>query len=163
MDGIITLVILFFVISTVMRLFKRVTQTAKKGQTQTQAQVEATKPKPVAKPAARREDSRFPPVKKAPPKPVFQEGREQSAVMSQYTPITPSAEMFSQFSDYKGSLEVQNPEGIGYQPKMYAPATASYRTDMAGGAKVLPESFSRDVLIQAVVMSEILQRPRARR
>ncbi|MFH1513634.1 MAG: hypothetical protein ABIG45_09800 [Bacillota bacterium] len=163
MDGIITLVILFFVISSVMRLFKRVAQPPKKGQTQTQAQMEATKPKPVAKPAARREDSRFPPVKKAPPKPVFQEGREQSAVMSQYKPITPSAELQSKFSEYQGSLNTASAEGAGYQPESYVPAAAPYRTDRTGAAKVLPESFSRDTLLQAVVMSEILKRPRARR
>jgi hypothetical protein len=171
MDGVITIVIVFFVLNMVFRFFKKMAQPAKKNQEQTQA--EAAKPKP--KPAVRREDFRFPSPKKAVPAPVFQEGRDPDAVMSTYTPITPSTglggytpitpstDLKNQFSDYKGSLDVAPTEGIGYHAEAYDAVPAPYVTGANSAAKVLPETFNRDALLRAVVMSEILKRPGVRR
>jgi hypothetical protein len=163
MDGIITIIILFFVISSVTKLFKKTAQPAKKPMTQ--AQTEATKPRPVVKPVIQQNDYRFPVKPKAAPAPVAQEGRDPDEELSEYSPITPSAEIdkqFSTFSNYKGSLNAPNTEGPD-QPKAYEPAAVPYRTDSDGKVKVLPDVFNRDALVQAVVMREILNRPRARR
>ena len=63
MDGVITIVIGFFVLNMIFRFFKKMAKPAKQNQEQTQAQAEAEKPKP--KPAVRRDDFRFPSLKKA--------------------------------------------------------------------------------------------------
>ena len=173
MEGIFTIVIVFFLINAALRFFKKVSQSAQNKQTQTQAQTEATRPMP--KPAPRRDDFRFPSAIKAQLAPVFQEGGDPSAIMSTYTPISPSKDLSdytpikpsmdldSQFSDYEGSLDVDSTEGIGYQADAYDAVPAQYSTDANNVAKLLPETFNRDALLQAVVMSEILKRPGAQR
>ena len=173
MEGIFTIVIVFFLINAVFRFFKKASQSAQKKQTQTQAQTEATRPMP--KPAPKRDDFRFPSAIKAQPAPVFQEGGDSSAAMGTYTPISPSKELRdytpiepsmdldSQFSDYEGSLDVDSTEGVGYHADAYDAVPAQYSTNADNVAKLLPETFNRDALLQAVVMSEILKRPGARR
>lgn len=156
---IISILILFFVISTVFRLIKKISQPAKNAQTQT----EATKPTQAPKPVAKRDDFRFPSMKKPAPQPVFQEGRNPNAVMSKYTPISPSSEMKSQFSNYTGSLNATAVEGIGYQSEEYDSVSVPYREDSGTGVRILPENFNRDALLQAIVMSEILKQPGAKR
>jgi len=162
-DGIISLLILFFVISSVTRLLKKKTQPAKKPMTQ--PQTEAAKPRPVVKPVTQRNDYRFPATPKAAPAPVEKEGRDSGGELSVYSPITPSAEIdkrYSAFSNYTGSLKAPNTEGSD-QPKAYEPAAVPYRTDSDRKIKILPDVFTRDALVQAVVMREILNRPGARR
>ena len=150
----------------VFRLIKKAGQVAK--QTQTQSEIEATKPA-AYKPAPKKPDFRFPAVKPsttpppAVPKPAFQEGGGPNYVMGEYTPISPSGDLKNQFSDYQGSLDTSSMEGTGYQAEAYDPVEVPYRTDPNAVAKVLPESFSRDTLLQAVVMAEILKRPGVRR
>lgn len=164
MDGIITLIILFFVISSVSKLLKKATKSAKKPMTQTQA--EATRPRPAVKPAAMRDDYRFPAAKpKAAPTPVEQEGGDTREGLSLYSPITPSPEIekrFSTFSNYVGSLNAPVTEGAD-QTKEYKPVAVPYRADLDAGTRILPERLTRDALVQAVVMNEILNRPRRRR
>jgi hypothetical protein len=167
---IFSLVILFFAVSMVFRLIKRISKPAKQNQQQTQTQTATAKPRPAPMPAAKKpDDYRFPAARKpAPtPAPVFQEGRTPGAVvasdLSEYMPITPSSGLTTQFSNYKGSLDTMAVEGVGYQPKAYEGGAVPYRTDPKNKVKVLPESFDRDALLQAVVMSEILKRPGARR
>ncbi len=163
MDGIITIIIIFFVLNTVFRLFKRMGQPAKKNPEQAQAQPEAARPRPVPKPVVRQDDFRFPPVPKAASAPIAQEGRNPDEELTFYTPIAPSADLHSQLTDYQGSLGGVTSEGAGYQSEAYEPTAVPYRTDLNARIKVLPERFTRDTLLQAVVMSEILRRPGARR
>lgn len=163
MDGIITIVIIFFVLNSVFRLFKRMGQPAKQNQEQAQAQPEAAKPRPVPKPVVKRDDFRFPTVTKAAPATVAQEGRNPNDQLTVYTPIAPSIDLQSQLTDYQGSLGGVSTEGTGYQSEAYEPVAVPYRTSLNAGIKVLPERFTRDALLQAVVMSEILKRPGARR
>ena len=161
MDGIITILILFFVIGSVSRLFKRTVQPAKKPMTQ--QQTEATRPKPVIKPIVQqRADYRFPKPAAA-PTPAAEEGRNPDDELSVYTPIASSIDLDSKFTQYQGSLAVTTSEGIGYKPEAYQPAAVPYQADPGARIKILPEQFTRDALVQAVVMSEILNRPRARR
>jgi hypothetical protein len=160
---IFSLVIIFFVISAVVNIIKKLSGTAKKAQTQTQEQFEATKPfsvpKPAPKPAPKREDFRFPPIQKPVPQSVFQEGGNPNAKMTEYTPITPSVDLDNRFTAYKGSLDATSTEGTGYETEAYDLAESPYGADQASDIQVLPESFSRNALLQAVVMSEVLQRP----
>mgnify|MGYP001482649294 CR=1 FL=1 len=161
MDGIITLAILFFVINFVIKMVKKAQVQAK--QQQTQAQIEATKPRPVPKSAPKREDFRFPSRPKPAPAPTAQEGRDPSAVLSTYTPISPSKDLQKSFSDYQGSLNAPAAEGLGYTPEEFDDANEAYQTVLQNRMKILPESFNRDTLVRAVVMSEILKRPGVRR
>ena len=159
MEGIVTLVILFFIINSVMRMIKKA-QPRKKPPTQ--AEIEATKPRPVPKPAAKKEDFRFPsPKPKAAP--VVQEGRNPAEQLSTYTPIAPSKELQNRFSDFQGSLSAPATEGIGYQTGVYDDAATPYDTDPNDRIKVLPETLTSDTLVQAIVMNEILKRPGVRR
>jgi hypothetical protein len=174
---IFSILILFFVISGVVNLIKRASQPAKKAQKQamTQPQYEVTKraavQPPVQKPAPKPADFRFPPAQKSfePKQPVYQQGRDPDAVvtanLSQYQSITPSADLDILFSDYKGSLDATRSEGEGegYQTERYEGAAAAYQSSALIEARVLPEVFNRNSLIQAVVMSEILKRPGASR
>ena len=141
MDGIIPIIILFFVISSVSKLLKKATQSAKKPMTQ--AQAEATKPRPAVKPAAKRDDYRFPAAKpKAAPAPVEQEGGDTREGLSFYTPITPSAEIdkrYNTFSNYTGSLNAPNSEGTD-QPKAYEPASTPYNTDLESKSGFYPSA-----------------------
>lgn len=161
MDGIITILILFFVFGSISRLFRKTVQPAKKPVTQ--PETEATKPRPTVKPVAQRNDYRFPAKPKAVPAPVVLEGSDPNAKLTTYTPIVPSQDLQNQFSNFQGSLVTTFTEGAGYQPGAYEPVAVPYRTDWNTAANVLPESFNRDALLQAVVMSEILKRPGARR
>lgn len=162
MDGIITLAILFFVFNFVVRMVKKAQLQAK--QTQTQAQSQAAKPRPVAaKPAPKRADIRFPVTARPASAPLAQEGRDPNAELSAYTPITPSQDMSKSFSDYQGSLDVTSAEGVGYQSEEYDNAGEAYQTVLRNQVKILPETFTRDTLVRAVVMSEILKRPGVRR
>ena len=169
---IFSVIIMFLVGSMIVRFFKRIGQSSK--QAQTQEQIEATKrtavvPPPAPKPAPKPADYRFPPVQNpvVPKQPVFQEGRDPSAVvaadLNQYQSIKPSADLNTAFSDYKGSLEPAKSEGIGYKPEAYDEVPAAYQSSSQSGVKILPESFNRNALVQAVVMSEILKRPGASR
>jgi len=162
---IFSLVIIFFVISAVFRLIKKISTSSK--QTQTQEQAEPAKsgyaPKPAPKPAPKREDYRFPPVSKPAPKPVFQEGGDPNAKMTGYTPITASSDLEKQFSQYEGSLDVSSTEGVGYEAEAYEPIDTAYQTDQDIAVKILPETFNRNALLQAVVMSEVLKRPETSR
>ena len=65
------------------------------------------------------------------------------------------------FSSYKGSLDTTRAEGIGYQSEAYDDVSAAYQNNARIDAKILPDAFNRNALIQAVVMSEILKRPGA--
>ncbi len=164
------IIILFVVGNLVVQFLRRIGQTSK--QAATQAQIEATKrtggpspiqnpvPQPMAKPA----DFRFPPVKNTTSaQPVFVEGRKaDDAVrsdLSDYKPAAPSADLNIAFSNYKGSLETAPFEGIGYTPEAFDDVSSAYQTSTKVDAKILPDAFNRNALIQAVVMSEILKRP----
>ena len=98
MEGIVTLFILVFIINSVTRMIKKA-QPRKKPPTQ--AEIEATKPQPVPKPPAKKEDFRFPSAK---PKaaPVVQEGRNPADQLSSYTPIAPSKELQKQIFRFSG-------------------------------------------------------------
>ena len=43
----------------------------------------------------------------------------------------------------------------------YDPIEPPYSADQASDIQILPESFNRNALLQAVVMSEVLKRPEA--
>lgn len=168
---IFSILIIFAVGSMVVRLFKRIGQASK--QAQTQEQIEATKraavQPPVPKPAPKPVDYRFPPVQTpaAFKQPVSKQGRSPDAVvaadLSQYQSIRPSADLNTAFSDYKGSLNTTEAEGIGYQPEAYDEIPAAYQSGAAAEARILPVALNRSALVQAVVMSEILKRPGAPR
>lgn len=163
MQGIITLLILYFLITFVFRRIKRMNMQT----SQTQEEAEATRRPPVKPPAAKpKADIRFPsrPAKPAAaPRPAFQEGRDPNAVLRTYSPIKPSSELKSQFSDYKGSLSGTSSEGAGYQTEIYEVTSEAYSEDVGTPVRILPENLTRDALVQAVVMSEILKRPGVRR
>ncbi|MBE0600852.1 MAG: hypothetical protein IH607_03630 [Firmicutes bacterium] len=168
---IFSIIIIFAVGSMIVRFFKRIGQASK--QAQTQAQIEATKGTamltPVPKPAPKPADFRFPPVQRpaSVQQLVYREGRNPDTIvasdLSQYQSIKPSAGMNTQFSDYKGSLDTARAEGIGYQAEAYENVSVAYQDSTRIDAKILPEAFNRNALIQAVVMSEILKRPGASR
>ncbi len=167
MEGLIPLLILFFVINTISKAFKK----AKPGQQKpmTQQQVEATKAraaavKPTPKPAARHDDYRFP----AKAKPVVKselvrEGREGGVVNTAFTPLTVSQDRSGTNSAYTGGVSQPSPEGNADMPEGLKPVPDAYRTEAGSSVAVLPLNFSRSTLVQAVVMSEILKRPRASR
>lgn len=160
MQGIITLLILYFLITVVFRRIKRMnTQTS-----ETQANNEATRRPPVKPPVAKpKADIRFPSKTAAMPRPAFQEGRDPNAELRTYTPITPSPELKSKLSDYKGSLSGTSTEGAGYETGIYEATSKAYSEDTGTPVQILPENLTRDTLVQAVVMSEILKRPGVRR
>lgn len=168
---IFSLIILFGVGSLIVRIFKKIGQTAKQAQTQAEMEAKGQRPvqAPAPKPAPKPADFRFPPVQRPamPKQPVFQEGRDPgklvSSDLSAYTPIAPSTDLSNQFTDIQGSLGAAATEGTGYQTEAYEPSAVPYRAGMNAKVKVLPEVFTRDALLQAVVMSEVLKRPGARR
>ena len=167
-DGIIILIILFFAFNFIFKTMKNLNAKAKQTQQQTEAKqaAEAAKSAPVKPPVSKpKSDFRFPSqlAKPAPAPPAFQEGRDPGAIMREYTPISPSPTLKSQFSDYQGSLKTAVAEGIGYQSETYDAVPAPYDTDMGDAVKILPDQLTRDTLVQAVVMSEILKRPGVRR
>ena len=165
MEGIITLIVIFFVVNSIVRAMKKVGKSVKGPMTQ--QQIEETKPKPAPVPVQKPMDYRFPAPKSKPvqakPAPIAQEGREPGAVMSTYTPIAPSMDLNNQFTNYQGSLQSPVTEGAGYQTEAYDETPVPYRAADANGLHILPERFTRDALVQAVVMSEILKRPGVRR
>ncbi len=174
MDGIIILVVLYFVFNLIIKRVRSVNKTK-----EDQAKVEATKRAPIKLPVTKKKaDIRFPSLSTASPQPIIQEGRDPDAELHTYTPISPSKDLESQFSnyqgtvapssdlknqfsDYQGSLGTPASEGAGYHAEAYEPIPVVYSTDAKVGVKVLPDPFTRDTLVQAVVMSEILKRPRA--
>lgn len=168
---IFSLIIIFAVGSMIVRFFKKIGQTTK--QAQTQAQIESTRQQsvqaPVPKPTPKPADYRFPSIQKplAPKQPLYEEGRDPNAVvksdLSDYHPITPSRDLDIMFSDFKGSLDTARSEGTGYKPEEYDDVSTAYQSNARIDAKILPEAFNRNALIQAVVMSEILKRPGASR
>lgn len=158
MEGIITLLALYFLFSMIFKKIKKLNTGAKQTQEQPES---ATRPpvKPtVAKPKS---DFRFPSI--SPAAAPLQEGRASNAVMHEYQPIAPSPDLKSQFTEYQGSLNTNTYEGIGYQSEKYESEPAPYTSSSENGIHILPENFTRDTLIQAVVMSEILKRPGVRR
>ncbi len=116
-----------------------------------------------AKPAAAHDDYRFPskakPMKKQAPQEVHGEG---SAVKTAYQPITPSKNVSGTFSVYMEGINTPYAEGTGDKPEGITAAPAPGNAETAG-IPVLPLSFTGSALVQAVVMSEILKRPRASR
>ncbi len=160
MEGIITLLVLYFLFSMIFKKIKNLSTGAKQTQEQPETAVHLPVKPPVAKPKS---DFRFPSMSTAAA--PLQEGRMSNAVMHEYQPITTSPDLKSQFTEYQGSLNANTYEGIGYQSEKYEPEPTAYTSASASenGIHILPEDFTRDTLIQAVVMSEILKRPGVRR
>lgn len=175
MEGIIAIVVIYFLISVILKHVKTLNVTK-----QTQQETEASKRPPVKPPVAKKKaDFRFPSAMKSMSQPMAQEGRDPKDELKQtYTPIAPSmdlesrfsdysstvrpsADLQNQFSEYQGSLGAAAIEGSGYQAEKYDPVPVVYSTEAKKSLHVLPETFTRDTLVQAVVMSEILKRPRA--
>lgn len=166
MEGLIPILILFFVINTISKALKKTKQAEKKPLTQ--QQIEATKARPAAvrqavKTAVKSEDYRFPSKAKPAKNVTPQEGRTQDSMMNTvYTPMTPSKNMNSAFSANMEGISMPYAEGSGDKPEGITAAPVASRTETSG-VTILPPSFTGSALVQAVVMSEILKRPRASR
>jgi len=165
MDGIIILLILYFLFHFIFKKMKSLNTTAKQKQAATE--ISGYAPASVRPSVSNaKKDSRFPSqpaMQTANATPVSQEGRDPNVMIHEYTPISASPTLKSQFSDYQGSLKAPTAEGLGYQTETYDPIPAPYSGSTDSTVKILPDSLTRDTLVQAVVMSEILKRPGVRR
>ena len=165
---IFSVVILAGVAATVYNMIRKASQVVKKAQNNASAQPQSAAEAPAPKPVPKTNDFRFPSVIQPATKPVLpEEGRNPDAVVTtgvysdlrDYTPIAPSKDLNNQFTQYQGSLGAATNEGSGYQPEEYEPSAAAYQTVAKADVQILPERLTRDALLQAVVMSEILKRP----
>ena len=178
MEGLIFIIILYFVFKAVVKKRKETVEQQDRtgGSAGTAAQPARTR-----QPKARKE------TPKPAPAPTFAPHEPRQP----YQPIRPSLET-SEFENYTGSLGGLSAEGSASAEgrlsaeglasaegttttqggEVFTPeeligdrqAAAAYAITQNGtGVNVLPESWTRNALLQAVVMHEILEPPRGRR